>query len=229
MKIVTTSYDLREVFSKIFNREHYLNTDIPYYFSLQYFIKDFLDTESTDGLLVEQIKFADYDENTNKFTYKDYIADMLDEFYNRYAYYEALICNQYDTILWEARMFFFRFINALNITYPIYSKLIKIYADEENHLMNSLNRDYTDDADSSGSSTNRFNDTPQNGGDYKNDTHTTNISQVSSSTESGLEHKEEYNNEYVIDRLNKINDNLRNLYMEWENKIAKMLWLRGER
>ena len=126
-------------------------------------------------------------------------------------------------------MFFFRFLNALNITYPIYSKLIKIYADEENHLMNSLNRDYTDDADSSGSSTNRFNDTPQNGGAYEDDTHTTNISQVTSSTDSGLEHKEEYNNEYVIDRLNKINDNLRNLYMEWENKIARMLWLRGER
>ena len=95
MKIVTTSYDLREVFAKIFNREQYLNTDIPYYFSLAYHMKDFLDTESTDGLLVDQIKFADYDEDTNKFTYKDYIADMLDEFYNRYSYWVTLsTCNE---------------------------------------------------------------------------------------------------------------------------------------
>lgn len=225
MKIVTkNSYNFKEVmtnicgddtgiaFEKIFSNK--FNTAI-------------VDLSILSRIQPSLLKFGTYE--SGSFTYADYIANMLDEFYNRYCDYIALNIYDIDNFNDKCREFLNKFFNALNITYPIYSKLIGIYTAQENHLLDSLNRDYTDDADSSGSSTNRFNDTPQDGGAFEDDTHTTNINEIATSSESGLEHKEEYNNEYMIDRLNKINDNLRNLYMEWENKVARMLWLIPER
>ena len=220
MKIVMKTSSLQEVFGDIFNKLMLEG----FYEDLAYDLKNYLDNEVPNGLQSGAIKFATYADDI--FTYKDYIEEMLVEFYNRYYDWNAIA--YYDSNkTQEEKSFMIRFLNALNITYPVYAKLIKLYKDDESNLMAKLERSYTDLAGNSGSSTNRFNDTPQDGGDFSDDNHTTNINQIDSTTSSNLRHNESYTNAEMIDRLNKINDNLRNLYLEWENKVARILWLKG--
>ena len=101
----------------------------------------------------------------------------------------------------------------------------KNFEDNKAKLMDLLARNYQDLGGTSGSSSSRFNDTPQDGGAYADDNHTTNITEVSSSTSSNLRHQETYSNEDVILRLKKVQDNLSNLYIQWENEIARILWV----
>ena len=172
------------------------------------------------------IKFAEWDSDNNVYVYKDYVEEMLNDFYPRFYKYFAAACFKDDRAAFvEARdEFFVKFLNVMNVTYPKYALIIKALKDNEAKLMAGLTRDYTDDGDSSGTVTSRFNDTPQDGGLFEDDTHTTNVNETSSTSDSGLEHKEEYNNEYMIDRINKIRDNLSNIFTEWENKVATILW-----
>ena len=221
-------------FQEICDREMKNVTDIDYRWDLIYAVK-FADRmkvilyELTHGiynLAPELIKFADWDSDNNTYIYKDYIEEMLNDFYVRfYKYYGVEVEDEsIQTFSTAATEFFYKFWNVLNVTYPKYAPIIKAFKDNETKLMDSLNRDYTDDGDSSGSVVSRFNDTPQDGGAFDDDTHTTNINESESSSESGLEHKETYNNEYMLDRLNRIRDKLSNLFTEWENKVATILW-----
>ena len=183
------------------------------------------DLKSSDyNIIPSLIKFMDFDSDYDTFTCKDYVADMLNEFYTRYNEYLAVAKCDEDLTEADCLKWFEKFFNVLNVTYPKYSVIIKAYKTNETKLMDSLNRDYTDDGDSSGTVTSRYNDTPQDGGLFEDDTHTSNVNETSSTSDSGLEHKETYNNEYMIDRINKIRDNLSNLFTEWENKVATILW-----
>lgn len=203
----------------------YLYSDL-----LSWRMKDIVDvyasTHDPSHSLRQSIQFMEYNSDNDEFDYKDYVPRMLNEFMNRYAdYYAISISNdEVDPSSKELLDFLFKFWNALNVTYPKYATIIKFYTNNEAKLMDALNRDYTDDADSSGTVVNRYNDTPQDGGAFEDDNHTTNINESTSSSDSGLEHKETYNTEYMIDRINKIRDNLSNLYTEWENKVATILW-----
>ena len=199
----------------------------PYAIDFSYYIEAVLnDLKSGDYNLRETlIKFADFDSDHDEFTCKDYVNEMLRDFYPRfYKYFAISKCGDEDLTQDDVNEFWCKFFNVLNVTYPKYSVIIKAFKDNETKLMDSLNRDYTDDGDSSGSVVSRFNDTPQDGGAFDDDTHTTNINESESSSESGLEHKETYNNEYMLDRLNRIRDNLSNIFTEWENKVATILW-----
>ena len=229
-RMMKIQYDFQEVCK----REMANVTDIEYRWYLIFAVK-FADrikiilnelTTGVYGLAPELIKFADWDSENNTYIYKDYVEEMLNDFYPRFYKYYAVEVEDETTQAFSdaATEFFYKFWNVLNVTYPKYAPIIKSFKDNEAKLMASLNRDYTDDADSSGTVTSRFNDTPQDGGLFEDDAHTTNVNETSSSSDSGLEHKEEFNNEYMIDRINKIRDNLSNLFTEWENKVATILW-----
>ena len=201
--------------------------NMPYAIDFSLYIEATLNgLKSSDYNLNENlIKFAEMDSDTDEFTCKDYVAEMLRDFYPRFKDYFAISkCGDEALTQDDVLEFFAKFFNVLNVTYPKYALIIKALKDNEAKLMASLNRDYTDDGDSSGTVTQRFNDTPQDGGLFEDDTHTTNVNETSSTSDSGLEHKEEYNNEYMIDRINKIRDNLSNIFTEWENKVATILW-----
>lgn len=217
--LMKKSYNLKEAFHELFGITMYKG----YVVSLSSKFNDFLDQEVADGLLPEMIKFATYDDE--HFTYDDYIADMLDEFYNRYWNYTAFSIYNDDELKDASDNFMIRFLNALNATYPKYRLIVKYYKDNQDNLMKGLTRQYRDDSGTSGSSTNRFNDTPQNGGNYSDDNHTTNINQIESESTSGLSHNEEYSNEYILDRINKISNDLINVFLKWENEVSRILWL----
>lgn len=95
-----------------------------------------------------------------------------------------------------------KFIGVLRRTYNKYTKLISLYDAEKDNLMNNI------------SSTNvaRFNDTPQNGGDYSSDTYTTNITKQEQSTEGATK----------ITRLEEIRQGYDDLYVAWANEFNKL-------
>ena len=217
--LMKKSYNLKEAFQELFGNLMYN----PYIVSLADKFNDYLDAAVPDGLLPEMIKFAAYDDD--HFTYDDYIEEMLNEFYNRFYKYTAFSIYSDDELNDAKDDFAIRFLNALNVTYPKYRLIVKYYKDNQDNLMKGLTRQYRDDSGTSGSSTNRFNDTPQNGGDYSDDNHTTNINQIESESTSGLSHTEEYSNEYILDRINKISDDLKNVFLKWENEVGRILWM----
>ena len=222
MKILMEKqYSLKEVCKEIFVSGYW---DQVYGVQFSNYVLSMISDLYQDGSPVDKtLNFITQDENDD-FIYLDFVDKMLDEFYNRFYKYNAIAV--YDDSEKEEAIneFITRFLNVLNVTYPKYATIIKFYTNNEAKLMDALNRDYTDDADSSGTVVNRYNDTPQDGGAFEDDNHTTNINESTSSSDSGLEHKETYNNEYMLDRLNRIRDNLSNIYTEWENKVATILW-----
>ena len=63
------------------------------------------------------------------------------------------------------------------------------------------------------SSVARFNDTPQNSGDFSDDNHTSNITTTTSSSNAGT----------MMARLNEIEDNIKQLYIDWSNEFRKFI------
>ena len=63
------------------------------------------------------------------------------------------------------------------------------------------------------SSVARFNDTPQNSGDFSDDNHTSNITKTESSSNVGT----------MMQRLNEIEDNIKQLYIDWSDEFRKFI------
>ena len=59
------------------------------------------------------------------------------------------------------------------------------------------------------SSVNRFNDTPQNQGQFEDDSHNTNVTKTENATDGAT----------LLARLNEIEDNLKRLYEDWSNEV----------
>ncbi len=59
----------------------------------------------------------------------------------------------------------------------------------------------------------RFNDTPQNSGDFSDDNHTSNITKTENSSNVGT----------MMQRLNEIEDNIKQLYIDWSNEFRKFI------
>ena len=62
-------------------------------------------------------------------------------------------------------------------------------------------------------STSRFNDTPQNSGDFSDDQHTSTVTKTENSSNVGT----------MMSRLNEIEDNIKQLYLDWSNEFRKFI------
>ena len=62
-------------------------------------------------------------------------------------------------------------------------------------------------------STSRFNDTPQNSGDFSDDQHTSTVTKTENSSNVGT----------MMQRLNEIEDNIKQLYIDWSNEFRKFI------
>ena len=95
-------------------------------------------------------------------------------------------------ILYKTRRFLGRVVNIVMLTYSKYSAILNSYETEKTHLLDQMNKSI------SGSDTRRDNDTPQDGGTFDDDNHTSFISQGEVSNE------ESWDDTPVIERLDKI-------------------------
>lgn len=103
----------------------------------------------------------------------------------------------------ESLDYFGRIYKWLHETKDRYIYLIKAYKDQEAKLLNQI----------SSKSTTKFNDTPQDGGDFDTDNHLTNITAIETSADVAT----------PIARLKEVKDNLRNLYSEWSNEFNRFI------
>ena len=62
-------------------------------------------------------------------------------------------------------------------------------------------------------SVSRFNDTPQNSGDFSDDNHTSTVTKTENSSNVGT----------MMARLNEIEDNIKQLYIDWSNEFRKFI------
>ena len=84
-----------------------------------------------------------------------------------------------------------------------YTLLIKNLTANKNKLL--------DDVKSA--SISRFNDTPQNSGDFSDDNHTSTVTKTENSSNVGT----------MMARLNEIEDNIKQLYIDWSNEFRKFI------
>lgn len=113
------------------------------------------------------------------------------------------IRNSSQFIGWKRRLF-----SILVSTYEKYYTLLKIYNDNINKLMDKV-KIIT-------SGNNRFNDTPQNGGLFADDDHTTTITENTQTTES--------DNATIMERIREIQNNIRDVMDDWTNEF-KILFI----
>lgn len=105
-----------------------------------------------------------------------------------------------------------QFVGMFNLTAPRYIPLLKSYKDNEANPIAQV--------ESTTTGLNRFNDTPQNEGDFANDEHTTNITQneVKVTADSGS----------VVERLDGLYKNWRSVLRDWSNEFRCLFYDGGE-
>lgn len=101
-----------------------------------------------------------------------------------------------------------RFINVFNITAPRYIPLLEQFEANKTNPIAQIS--------STSSGTTRFNDTPQDGGDYADDEHTTHITQTSATTTTDAGS--------IMDRLDALYKNWRSVLRDWTNEFKGLFY-----
>lgn len=142
---------------------------------------------------------------------KDYIAEVLENTFSRfrkhYIYWsdkDTLDEDDYFEIV-------LKIANILINTYDKYAPLMKYYSEKRDSLMAMIQ------SETNGAI--RYNDTPQNGGDFSNDAHTTNY------TGSRTVNKTE--GDTPINRLVEIKNKLSSILFEWSNEFDRIMLEEG--
>lgn len=102
--------------------------------------------------------------------------------------------------------FIAKLVYVLEMTSPRYLKLLEVYASASEELLSPV------EITSEGLT--RFNDTPQDEGDFANDEHTTNLTQDSRTTTNDLDTK--------MGRIREIESNYNNLLLNWSNEFDSL-------
>ena len=92
-----------------------------------------------------------------------------------------------------------KFSYVYNTTKDRYLALLDIYANQKANLLNKVESNTIQ----------RYNDTPQNGGDWSDDEHTSNITRIENSNDFTP----------LMDRINEIQNKLRNIQKDWEDEF----------
>ena len=103
----------------------------------------------------------------------------------------------------ESKAFLFSIMIKLNMNFNYYKTIISYYESAQNDLLNQIN--------TTSNSLVRFNDTPQEEGDFANDEHTTSINQSETSTSTDLNSP--------IMRLKEIQDHYKRTLEDWLNEF----------
>lgn len=117
-------------------------------------------------------------------------------------------------VLYKTRRLLGKIIDIITFTYPKYSALLSSYDTAKNKLLDKLNKTIN------GSDIRRDNDTPQDGGYFADDTHTSFISQ------GEVDNSESWDDTPIIERLDKIDRMYHQTMKNWLNEF-KGLFIEG--
>lgn len=153
-----------------------------------------------------------YDNASSTWKLKENVDKVLNLIFNRFkfSYCVSIIESaSEEEKIFEAKKFLNNFLNILDMTSPYYLTLLNAYKSKENNLLDGL----TTEANSLA----RFNDTPQNEGDFASDSHTTSINEVEATTTS--------DNKDVIEKLKSLKDSYKNLLLERSSEFERLFTL----
>ena len=185
--------------------------EIEYYFTLREFIGVAPYSETIDWytLLHTNLPYAPIYGNNNDL--KPYLVDLLNNVYSRFEKH-YIYWGKNETLSAQDRYeIALKIANIIMNTYDKYAQVYKYYKDKENSLMSMI------ESESTGAI--RYNDTPQNGGDFNNDAHTTNY------TGSKTVNKTE--GDTPINRLVEIKNKLSSILFEWSNEFDRIMLEEG--
>lgn len=106
----------------------------------------------------------------------------------------------------KQKNFIAKLISIIEMTSPRYLKLLEVYDATKNQLLDPV------EVVSGGLI--RFNDTPQDEGDFANDSHTTNITEDSRTTSNDLDTK--------MGRVKEIESSYNNVLLNWSNEFESI-------
>lgn len=135
---------------------------------------------------------------------KSLFAKLLDYNFNDYVDYSEFFGDETEPVFTEemAVKFLRKFVSLYLDTQEKYKVLLNIYASEKANLLNKVET----------ITTNKFNDTPQNSGDFGSEDYTSNYA----ITESGTDV------EPLINRISQIDNKYRNLMKDWAREFDKL-------
>ena len=142
---------------------------------------------------------------------KDNLEDLLNLVYSRYLHHyiywkgeETLSEDDFNEIA-------LKLANVIMITYPKYSPLVGFYKAQESSLMSKIA--------SVSNSKIGFNDTPQNGGLFDDDSHRSNVTESETTNETA--------GDTPINRLDEIRRKLTSIMLEWSNEFDRIFLEEG--
>lgn len=187
MKIINKYYwSLRDVLSPLVDRHIFYTTDC----------KNVLSSLSGDYYDVNDLPISFENPNINKLwqivasRYIDEICFITDE--------ESY--NDQDVSNWAIKV-----INLIVLTQNKYLYLLDVYTAQQSHLL--------DRVQATNSNILRFNDTPQNVGDYEDNSHNSTVTRSETISESDTM--------TLMQRLKEITDNYQNLLQKWSDEFER--------
>lgn len=137
-----------------------------------------------------------------KTQYRGVLDLVVKRFLDHYCFYTT--GEDYPTN--QAFNFMGKLIMVLEMTSPRYLKLLEVYETTKNQLL--------DPVEITTGGITRFNDTPQDEGDFANDSHTTNLTEDSRTTSNDLDTK--------MGRIREIESNYNNVLLNWSNEFESI-------
>ena len=161
---------------------------------------------------LNNLNIVSWNSSSSVWELKEGVDKVLNLIFNRFkfSYCVSIIESaSKEEKIFEAKKFLNNFLNILDMTSPYYLTLLNAYKSKENNLLDGL----TTEANSLA----RFNDTPQNEGDFANDSHTSSTNEVEATTTA--------DNKDVIEKLKSLKDSYNNLLLEWSNEFERLFTL----
>ena len=137
-----------------------------------------------------------------KVEYRGVLDLVVKRFLGHYCFYTTN--EDYPTN--QAFNFMGKLIMVLEMTSPRYLKLLEVYETTKNQLL--------DPVEITTGGITRFNDTPQDEGDFANDSHTTNLTEDSRTTSNDLDTK--------MGRIKEIESSYNNVLLNWSNEFESI-------
>ena len=159
-----------------------------------------------DNLAIETLVYAEFQYPTLiEKLWQRIFAKYHDEFLIESPYYYGLD-DELPTLQKEIAKRFLAIFQIMLETEEYYGKVIEIYDSEKNNLMNKLN--------SSTNGISRFNDTPQDEGDFANDEHTTSLTQTEASSSNDVA--------YTMNKIKDIQDSYKRIWEDWLKEFQRL-------
>lgn len=151
-------------------------------------------------------------DNISSQTLDEIFGALMNVIYNRHAddymFYVLHEDVEYELTIDDARKAMCPLLNVLELTLPRYVPLFiqnKNYSADPVAKISSVTEGDT-----------RFNDTPQDGGDFNDDEHATNVSHSYS--------KSEVDSGSIMDRLEALFKNFKSIILEWSNEFNQLFF-----